>query len=125
MNNPQRSSQQISKELEDRMLALSIKTVQVARKYNQDTVLRPILTQLVRSATSIGANYTEANNASSRLDFRNKVFIAKKEAAETRYWLQLLRAELIEEQMIDELLDEVSQFLFIFQKIVSTLKNGK
>ena len=46
--------------------------------------------QLLRSGTSIGANITEAQYASSRKDFVNKAYIALKECAETLYWLELL-----------------------------------
>ncbi|NLC31601.1 MAG: four helix bundle protein [Candidatus Moranbacteria bacterium] len=49
-----------------------------------------MLSQLIRSATGIGANYCEANNASSKKDFRNKIFICKKEAQETKYWLRMM-----------------------------------
>ena len=54
--------------------------------------------QLVRSATSIGANITEAQYAQSRKDFINKMGIALKEANETEYWLKLLsKSDIIEE----------------------------
>jgi four helix bundle protein len=46
--------------------------------------------QLLRSATSIGANYREASRAVSRPDFTNKIGTIQKEAAETQYWLELL-----------------------------------
>jgi four helix bundle protein len=46
--------------------------------------------QLVRAATSIGANYREANRGVSRADFANKIGTVQKEAAETQYWLELL-----------------------------------
>lgn len=83
-----------------------------------------IISQIIRSSTSIGANYTEANDAASKQDFRNKIFIAKKEAAETRYWLDLLRRV---NQGVDEssIRDENTQLIMILQKIISTMKNGK
>lgn len=46
--------------------------------------------QLVRSATSIGANYMEANGADSKKDFHNKISICKKESKETMHWLRML-----------------------------------
>jgi four helix bundle protein len=46
--------------------------------------------QLLRSATSIGANYREANRGVSRADFANKIGTVQKEAAETQYWIELL-----------------------------------
>ena len=56
------------------------------KSVKQDNVSKLIINQLVRSSTSVGANYCEANNASSKKDFRNKIFICKKEAQETKYW---------------------------------------
>jgi|SRR5256714_6407539 len=46
--------------------------------------------QLLRSATSIGANYREANRGVSRADFANKIGTVQKEASETQYWIELL-----------------------------------
>ena len=48
--------------------------------------------QLGKSASSIGANYSEANRSESGDDFRHKVSIALKEASETVYWLEILHA---------------------------------
>ena len=53
-------------------------------------VLQPLIRQLVRSGTSIGANYCEANNASSPADFAHKIGLCRKESRETMYWLRLL-----------------------------------
>ena len=107
-------------DLEKRMLHFGADVVRHCAKLKQP-VLRSITDQLIRSSTSVGANYTEANNASSKADFRNKVFIAKKEASESRYWLQLL-AELgditEERQKIEQ---ECQELVMILQKIVNTL----
>ncbi len=110
--------------LESRMLDFSIAVIsatrRVAKAPENDTITR----QLIRSATSIGANYTEANNAASKLDFRNKIFLAKKEAAETRYWLKLL-IKVNPGLDLSVLLGETTELLLILQKIVTTMKNGK
>ena len=79
-----------SQQLELRMLDFSISVITATKTVPKTTENFIIAKQLIGSATAIGANYTEANNAASKLDFRNKIFVAKKEAAETRYWLQLL-----------------------------------
>lgn len=110
--------------LEERTLQFSIDVINFCKKLPTTTENKIISMQLIRSASSIGANYSEANNASSKQDFKNKIFIIKKEAAETRYWLKLAR-RVNKGYDADSLLDEVSQFIFIFQKISSTLKNGK
>lgn len=118
------NSQGKTKDLEERTISFSLSIIQLVKTLPNTQENKIISGQLIRSATSIGANYTEANNASSKLDFRNKIFIAKKEAAETRYWLRLLQ-EANKDLSCHNEIDEVSQLLFIMQKIVSTLKNGK
>lgn len=81
-----------------------------------------ICKQLIRSATSVGANYAEASNASSKMDFRNKIYISKKEASESRYWLRL--ASKTYKIDTSDLIDEASQLIRIFQSAVSTIKNS-
>jgi len=77
-------------DLEDRTAKFSSNIISLVRKVQKDIVTSPILSQLIRCATSIGANYCEANGASSKKDFKNKIYICKKEAKETKYWLKLL-----------------------------------
>ena len=113
-------------ELEERTIRFSVVVVRTIGPYNKDITLRPLVNQLVRSATSIGANYAEANNASSKADFRSKIYIAKKEAAETRYWLRIF-SELVGESNFRSLQQEALELNLIFQKITSSLnlKTGK
>jgi four helix bundle protein len=53
-------------------------------------VSAPIINQLVRAGTSIGANYCEADEAESKRDFRHKIALCRKEAKETKYWLRMI-----------------------------------
>lgn len=77
--------------------------------------------QLLRCATSIGANIEEAGAASSRKDFIAKMAIASKEARETRYWLRLLSDDqFIENYDFTELLQQINQIIRILTKIVKT-----
>jgi four helix bundle protein len=109
-------------ELEDRCLAFSIDVVNYVKASKMH---KAIADQLLRSATSVGANYTEANNASSKKDFRNKIYIAKKEASETRYWLKVIKNTEPKNEQVDQLIDEISQLILIFQKIVNTLNTKR
>src|SRR3546814_9065738 len=93
-------------------------------KYSRDATVGAAVNQVIRSATSIGANYSEANNASSKADFKNKIYIAKKEAAETRYWLRVL-SEVLPNEELSSLQQESLELNLILQKITSTMKNGK
>jgi len=76
-------------ELEERTKQFSLSLIKLARQFPKSDEGRILLRQLIRSGTSIGANYREANRAVSRADFIHRVGIAEKEAAETEYWLEL------------------------------------
>ncbi|MDO8559465.1 MAG: four helix bundle protein [bacterium] len=86
-------------DLEERTAKFGELVVQFCQTVRHDTVTRPIISQLVRSATSIGANYMEANGASSRKDFTNKIFTCKKEAQETKHWLRMIATAIPEVQL--------------------------
>ena len=76
-------------ELEERTLEFAAGVVTFVGALPRTEAAIVIGRQLLRSGTSIGANYHEANRAESRDDFSHKVAIAVKEAAETEYWLIL------------------------------------
>jgi four helix bundle protein len=76
--------------LSDRLLEFAANTIQLCEKLNRSAALRHIAGQLVRSATSSGANYEEACTAESRADFVDKMQIVLKELRESFYWLPLL-----------------------------------
>ena len=77
-------------DLEERTFKFAEDVIGICKTVKKDIVSTPVISQLIRSATSIGANYMEANGASSKKDFANKIFICKKEAQETKYWLRIL-----------------------------------
>jgi four helix bundle protein len=78
-------------ELERRTLAFAVAVVRFTSALPRNEVSSNVGRQLLRSATSIGANYREANCAESRDDFIHKTSVAQKEAAETDYWLEICR----------------------------------
>src|SRR3989344_7144665 len=67
-------------DLEERTAKFGEEIIRLCRTTKKDIITIPLINQIIRSATSIGANYMEANGASSKKDFRNKIFICKKEA---------------------------------------------
>ncbi len=91
----------------------------------RDRAAEILARQLIRSATSVGANYREANRAVSRSDFRNKIGTVQKEAAEKQYWLELL----IESELTDETAPlihrECSELLAIFTAIGKKLNHDE
>lgn len=76
-------------DLENRTKAFAIRVIRFVSALQRTAVSDTIGRQLLRCSTSIGANYREANRAESRTDFVHKISIVEKEAAETRYWLEL------------------------------------
>lgn len=85
-----------------------------------------LLTQLLRSGTSVGANLEEAKAAQSRPDFISKTRISLKEARETHYWLRLLeRSDLVESNRIHPLVEEANEIVAILTSIVKKASTAK
>src|SRR3989338_1403159 len=109
-------------DLEERTASFAEDVIKLCRTIRQDSITNSIVNQLIRSATSIGANYVEANGASSKKDFRNKIHTCKKESQETQHWLRMLSTatpDLKDESKA--LWQEAHEFAPIFQKITSSL----
>lgn len=112
--------------LEDRTTKFAIDLIKLCERIPKTIITIPIISQLVRSGTSVGANYNKANNACSSKDFKNKIFTCKKEAQETKYWLTLLLNSVSQEKVeIERLKQECHEFNLIFQKIILTMKTKK
>lgn len=77
-------------DLEERTAKFGEDIIDFCKSLKQDNINKSIISQLIRSGTSIGANYMEANAGSSKKDFRNKIFICKKEAQESKHWLRMI-----------------------------------
>jgi four helix bundle protein len=74
--------------------------------------------QLIRSAGSVGANYIEADEALSKKDFMMRIKICKKEAKESRYWLELSVPRTEDKELKSHLIDESTQLIKIFATII-------
>ncbi len=111
-------------DLEERTAKFGENVIELCKAIKQDVITRSLIDQLVRSATSIGANYMEANGASSKKDFRNKAHICNKEAQETQHWLRMLsKATPAHKQLLRILWQEAHELVLIFQKITSSLSH--
>lgn len=89
----------------------------------QDAISAPLITQIVRSSTSIGANYCEADGAESKKDFQHKIALCKKEAKETKYWIEILSTIYPHEKVrLRYFWKEVHELILIFSKIISNSK---
>ena len=110
-------------DLEKRTAKFSEDIVMFLHGLKKDVINLPLISQLVRSATSIGANYCEANGACSKKDFKNKIYICKKEAKETKYWLQVIaKANAAHADQCRVFWKEAQELTLIFSKIIITLE---
>lgn len=111
-------------ELKYRAYRYAIKIVKFASLLPRQKIFLIIIDQLVRSATSIGANIVEAQSASSKRDFIKFYEIALKSANETKYWLGILRdaTEIGKNSEISELLEETKIIANILGSSLLTLK---
>jgi len=88
-------------------------------------VIEPLLKQILRSGTSIGANVTEAQDAVSKKDFINKMSISLKEARETDYWLKLFEAaEIMPSKEIKSIKSDNIELIKILTSIIKTTKQN-
>src|SRR3989344_8216753 len=109
-------------DLRDRALDFSKDVLRFAKELSRNPITKPVVDQLIRSSCSIGANFVEAKNASSKRDFRNKVFISKKEASETLYWLKLA-GEFSDSPELTSLQKGCQEIILILQRIITPLKH--
>jgi four helix bundle protein len=113
----------MNNDLEARTKAFSVMLIQHLSKLRRSLASEVIVRQLLRSGTSIGANYREANRGVSRADFAHKIGIVQKEASETQYWLEILRESGIDiSPTAVELHQESTELLAIFTTIGRKLK---
>lgn len=106
-----------------RLLKFGVVAIQLASKFPKTPAGFAIASQLIRSATSIGANFVEAQDASSAKDFVQKLSIALREAKETIYWLQIVKMSgLVSDILLTESIKEGDEIIAI---LVSSVKSSK
>ena len=109
-------------DLEKRTLEFSKKVIRLCKQLPQKVITKEIISQLIRSSGSVGANYREANDALSKKDFSHRMKITRKEAKETCYWLELLQEANPEfNHGIEILLAEAVELKKIFSAIVNKI----
>jgi four helix bundle protein len=107
--------------IEERTYRFALRVVKVVRALPTDASAVVLGRQLLRAATSIGANVEEAIGASSKRDFTNKMAIASKEARETHYWLRLVRdAGILGEELLVPIIQESLELKKILSATVKT-----
>jgi len=111
------------KDLSGRLLDFAASSIKLLVRLNKTAEGRHIGNQLMRSATSSGANYEEACGAESKADFIHKMQLVLKELRESLYWLKLVnRAGLIPDEDLQPLLSETEELAKIVAKSIITAK---
>ena len=112
-------------DLLNRTFNFGITVIKYLRTLPDNQELRVIKYQLIKSATSVGANYEEAQAGSSKADFVNKVNISLKEARESNYWLRMLVALEGESNELGMLVNESKEIKNILGAIVKNARENK
>jgi len=109
-----------------RLIRFSVQIVKFAEKLRKERILWPVVDQLVRSSTSIGANVIEAKSASSKRDYVHYFEIALKSANETKYWLTVIKETMPDlKEETNQLLREASEISNIIASSILTMKGRK
>ncbi len=112
-------------DLDKRIFDFTIRVILFLRKLPNDVELRDIKHQLIKAITSVGANYEEAQAASSRADFKNKLNIALKEIREANYWIKIIAAiENKHNDDIKEIQGEAKELMLILGSITSKISRN-
>jgi len=110
-------------DLEDRTLLFSKDIISLIRILSKNVINLKLIDQLIRSATSIGANYREANETETKKDFKFRIRICRRECKETIYWLNLLSdANENFEERIKSQIGEATELMKIFATIAEKSK---
>jgi len=111
------------KDLKQRTKEFALRIIKLVESLPQGKISDVIGRQLLRSGTSVGANYRSACRAKSTADFISKMGTVEEEADESIYWMELLvESGPISKDEVDELLDEADQLVAI---IVSSIKTAR
>jgi four helix bundle protein len=112
------------KDLKPRTKAFALRIIRMYSTLPKSDMVAQVLgKQVLRSGTSVGANYREASRGRSKAEFISKIGDCLKEIEETEYWLELLvDSGCISEAKMDDLLDETRQLIAIFTTIDKNAK---
>lgn len=113
-------------DLEERTARFGEEVIKFCRSLTLDAITDPLVRQIIKSSTSVGANYCEADDAVSRKEFRQKIGTCKKESRETKHWLRMIAAaDPTQADRARVLWREASELLLIFASIFRKLTEKK
>lgn len=110
-------------DLEERTARFGENVIDFTKSIVKNEITRPLITQLIKASTSVGANYCEADCAESRKDFEHKLAISKKEAKETKHWLRMIARAISNKKEESKILwKEANELQLIFISIIKKSK---
>jgi len=108
----------------DKSFLFAVRIIKLTKILQDNHCPRELISQILRSGTSIGANIRESKNAQSETDFVHKLSIALKEADETLYWIDLLyQSEYLTQKAYESILQDNKELIAILTSIIKTMKN--
>jgi four helix bundle protein len=111
-------------DLKERTSNFGEAVIEFVKDLQKNPINLPLISQLVRAGTSVGANYMEADGAESKKDFQHKIGICKKEAKETSYWFQMVaKANYDKAENCRKLWKEAHELTLIFSSIINKTRN--
>jgi four helix bundle protein len=119
-------NREFAKGLEKRTREFAVQMIRLSASLPNTAEAKVVKNQITKSATSIGANYREANRSRSKADFKNKIDICASEASETQYWLEIIKdTQWLSAENIKLVYDECGQLLAIFTSISRKCSSNK
>jgi four helix bundle protein len=116
----------MAEELKSRTKNFAVRIIRLYGRLPRTTEAQVIGKQLLRSGTSVGAHYREAQHAKSNADFISKIEGALQELEETSYWLELLEEiAVFDSRMLDPLRSETKELTAIFVSIAKKVKANR
>ena len=113
-------------EMQARTKRYALRVIKLIDALPRNTTAQTIGKQLLRSGTSVGANYRAACRAKSTADFISKLSIVEEEADESVYWMELLvESNIVKKALLSSLIDEGDQILAIIVSAIRTLKRKR
>jgi four helix bundle protein len=116
---PQDWEREVPYDIRERTFQFAVHVLRAIKQLQDNSATRVVAYQLAKSATSVGANVEEADGAESRRDFVHKLAIARKEARESRYWMRVIRAAIVDTGEFATLEQESDELVRILSAIIA------
>ena len=112
-------------DLEERTAQFGEAVIEFVKMLHNNPINNPLISQIVRAGTSVGANYMEADGAESKKDFQHKISLCKKESKETKHWIRMIaKANPDRGNECKKLWREAQELTLIFSSILLGRRQG-